>query len=313
MKKVGILGILILVGIIGFFVWWLRGNSPVNKKDTAEKVFVVEDGEAIRSVGNNLKEEGLINDAIVFFLYVKQNNLDKKIQAGDYKLSPSMSLKEIMEQLVSGRVDVWVLYKEGLRSEQLGEILQEEGLVNYDEETWLPVLKENEGYLFPDKYLIPATADVQTVVSIMRNNFDTRTSDAGITVTPQIVTLASLIERESRGDAEKPIIAGILTNRLNDDMGLEVDATLQYIVDPKDGKWWLSPTGKEKTIDSPYNTYKYRGLPPGPIANPGIESIKAAANPASTPYYYYIHEPDGTVHYARTLSEHNNNVNKYLR
>lgn len=313
MKKVGVLGVLILVGIVGFVVWWLRGNSPVDKKDTAEKVFVVEDGEAIRSVGNNLKEQGLINDAIVFFLYVKQNGLEKKIQAGDYKLSPSMSLKEIMDQLVSGRVDVWVLYKEGLRSEQLGEILEEEGLVNYDEETWLPVLKENEGYLFPDKYLIPATADVQTVVSIMRNNFDQRTADAGVTVTPQILTLASLIERESRGDNEKPIIAGILTNRLNDDMPLQVDATLQYIVDPKNGKWWLSPTGQEKTIDSPYNTYKYIGLPPGPIANPGIESIKAAANPASTPYYYYIHEPDGTVHYARTLTEHNNNVDKYLR
>lgn len=255
MNKLAVLASIILIGIFGFLIWWHGGTAAVNKKDTTPRVFVVEDGEAIRSVGNSLKQEGLINDPVVFFLYVKQHNLDKKIQAGDYKLSPSMSLAQIMKQLISGRMDVWVLFKEGLRSEQLGEVLSQ-NLTNYDATTWLPVLKENEGYLFPDNYLIPANADVNTVVSIMRNNFNKRTSDAGVTVTPKIVILASLIERESRGDTEKPTIAGILNNRLQDGMPLQVDATLQYIVDPKNGKWWTPPTGAERSVHSPYNTYK---------------------------------------------------------
>ena len=311
MKKLLVLFGLILIGFIGFLVWWKNGAGPVNSADTTQKVFVIVPGAPIRGIGNDLKEQGLIRDPVIFFLHVKKNNLDKKIQAGDYKLSPTMNLAEVIEQLTTGRMDVWVQVKEGVRAEEIAEILEEQ-LPNFDE-SWISVLKENEGYLFPDTYLVPAQADVAMIISIMRGNFDTKTAEVGIIPTPQIVTLASLIERESRGNEEKPTIAGILTNRIRDGIPLQVDATIQYGKGNKNRWWPIIEVSDYQGFQSTYNTYLITGLPPGPISNPGIESLKAAANPASTPYYYYIHEPDGLVHYAKTVSEHNNNVNKYLR
>jgi UPF0755 protein len=315
MRRLVLLVAIVAVVLIGFFIWWSNGLKPVNSADTSAKMFLINPGTNVRQIGNNLKKEGLIRDPVIFFLYVKKEGLDKKIQAGDFRLSANMSIPKILEQLQSGTVDIWVTIPEGLRAEEIAAILK--GKMPLYDESWEALLIENEGYLFPDTYLIPRDADGERVVSILRNTFFNKVADLGLTETSpnlaSVVTMASLIERESRIDSEKPLIASVIQNRINDGMSLDIDATLQYIVGEKDGKWLSVPTGEEKKINSLYNTYTNVGLPPGPICNPGIGAIAAALNPAESEYYFYIHDTNGQVHFAKTNSEHNANVSKYLR
>ena len=295
------------------FGYWTMGNVAVNPKDTSQKIFVISRGESIREIGNSLKKEGLIRDSVVFFIYLKLKNQDKNIQAGDYRLSPSMSLPKIVENLNHGILDIWVTIPEGLRAEEIAE-LYEKNLPSYDS-SWRASLIANEGYLFPDTYLIPKDADVPMVISMMRNNFNKKIGEIGLSPEspsiPKLIKIASLIEREAITDEEKPLISGIIKNRLDLGMGLDIDATLQYAKGKVGGKWWSVPTGDDRKIVSSYNTYLNPGLPPTPIANPGIEAIRAAANPQDTPYLYYIHAK-GKIYPARTIQEHNANVQKYL-
>lgn len=312
MRKVVALVLFILVIVFCFF-WWNRGISAVNSKDTSEKVFVVEKGAGVRAIANKLKEQGLINDPIVFFLYIKKNGADKDIQAGSFKLSPSMNLEKVLSVLSHGTLDIWVTVPEGMRAEEIADILQKE-IPSYDE-SWREQLVVQEGYLFPDTYLISREADVETVLSTFRNNFDKKVADVGISdqqSLKKLVIIASMIEREAITDEEKPMIASVIANRLTRGMALDIDATLQYAKGKVGSKWWTVPTGADRQIDSLYNTYEYPGLPPGPISNPGIEAIKAAATPATSTYYFYIHDNDGKVHFSKTIEEHQKNINKYL-
>ena len=316
MHKLIVVIILAVVFFVIVSLWWQNGISAVNPKDAKVKLFVIPKGAAIRVIGNDLKSQGLIKDPVVFFLYIKQNGLDKDIQAGSYKLSPSMDLAKIMDTLGHGTLDIWVTIPEGLRSEEISEILEQE--IPSFQKIWIEFLKVEEGYLFPDTYLIPKDADVTTVISIFKNNFYAKIESIGLSKTDpelrKIVTLASLIEREALRDSEKAVIASVLYNRLNDGMALDIDATLQYAKGKNSsGKWWEVPTGVDRQIDSPYNTYKNPGIPPGPIANPGLEALRAAKNPATSGYYYYIHDHKGDVHFAKTFSEHNQNIQKYLK
>ena len=315
MKKSLILLILVIVFFGGVFIWWNNGIGAPDPKSQENKIFVINKGTAIRQVGNNLKEEGFIKDPVVFFLYVKKEGIDKEIQAGSYRLSPSMTLPEIMDTLQHGTIDVWVTVPEGYRAEEIAEVL-EESLTGYNP-SWVDELKKNEGYLFPDTYLIPHGADVESVISIMRANFDTKVASAGlsgISNLDEVVTIASLIEREAITDDEKALISSVIHNRLNDGMALDIDATLQYVKGKDEtGNWWSVPTGNDRRLNSPYNTYQNAGLPPTPIANPGIVAIEAAYNPDSSDYYYYIHDPEGQIHFAKNLDDHNSNVNRYLQ
>src|SRR3972149_9195625 len=291
MKKSSILFLCIVLVVVGFFIWWQNGNSAVSPDDTSSKVFVIQKGAAVRVIGNNLKEEGLIRDPVIYFLYIKKNGLEKSIQAGSYKLSPSMSLSQVVDTMLTGSIDVWVTIPEGYRSEQIGEVLAE-NLETFDE-SWIEKLKNEEGFLFPDTYLVPKDAEADTVISIMKNNFRSKLEAAGVDPDRSdildIITLASLIERESKTNEEKPNIAGILYNRLNIGMALQVDATIQYAKGTT-GSWWKPVTLDEyRSVNSSYNTYLNPGLPPTPKANPGIEAIKAAINPAKNSYFYYIH------------------------
>lgn len=312
MRKLAVFVLLIVIIIFGF-IWWNRGISAVNKSDTSEKMFVVEKGAGVRAIANKLKKDGLINDPIVFFLYIKKNGADKNIQAGDYKLSASMDLKKIVYTLSHGTVDVWITIPEGMRAEQIADILKSE-IPSYDE-SWRKSLIAEEGYLFPDTYLIPKDADVNTVISIFRNNFSKKIKDAGLEDNPNlenIIIIASLIEREAITNEEKPLISSVIANRLRQGMALDIDATLQYAKGKMGGKWWAVPQASDRQTDSLYNTYKYPGLPPGPISNPGIEALKAAANPATSNYFFYIHDLKGKVHFAKTIEQHQANINKYL-
>lgn len=314
MKRITIF-ILILVIFLGAgFVWYQNGLSPVDKTDKEQKSFVIPRGQALREIANNLKEQGFIKDPVAFFILVKLDGTDQSIQAGNFMLSPSMSAEEISEMLTKGVLDVWVTVPEGKRADEIADILQE-SIPSYDE-SWRAVLNKNEGYLFPDTYLIPRDATIEQVVDVMRGNFEVKyaainTSNTSLSK-EEIVTIASLLEREVKHPEDLEIVSSVIDNRLGIGMALQIDATVQYAKGKKGNNWWEPVTASEyKSVVSDYNTYLNPGLPPTPISNPGIKALEAAANPASTKYFYYISDKSGTNRYAETLDEHNENIERY--
>lgn len=315
MKRVTVLLVLLLVSVVGFFIWWKNGVSAVDPSSKISKIFIIRPGTDVREIGNSLKKEGLIRDPVVFFLYIKKEGLDKKIQAGDFRLSPNMSLTRIAQELQHGSLDIWVTIPEGMRADEIADILEKD-LPSYKPE-WRDSLNNNEGYLFPDTYLVPRDATVDTVISLMTNTFYTRVADIGLTKTStnlrRVVIIASLIEREAKTDEEKKMIASVIFNRLNEGMPLQIDASVQYALGKRGGKWWNPPSLADLKVNSSYNTYINIGLPPAPISNPGVAAIDAAVNPSTSPYFFYLHDSNGQVHFAKTLDEHNNNVAKYIK
>lgn len=314
MKRVyATVGILLILAAIGVS-WWINGTSAADKNNTAPKIFVIENGEGIRSVAKKLKDQGLIRDQVAFFLLTKQMGIDSKIQAGDYRLYPSMSAREIANEFTHGTSDLWVTVPEGHRAGEIAETLEEK-MPNYDP-SWDAVLEENEGYLFPDTYSFPKDADIDMIIKAFRDNFESKyqtldTSNTNLTK-EEIVTLASLIEREAKHDEDRPIISSVIHNRLDERMSLDIDATIQYALGNSQ-KWWptLTDSGSNLVPQSPYNTYTHAGLPPGPISNPGIESLRAAINPSKTVFLFYITDGSGTNRYGRTLAEHEANIERY--
>lgn len=317
MKRIVALVVVLVVIIFGLLLWWTNGMSVSDTNDKTSRRFLILPGVTVREIGTNLKKEGFIKDPVVFFLFVKLNGFDRGIQAGDYQLSPSMSLQELTNALNHGVQDIWVTFPEGMRAEEYAVILSNK-IPSYDP-SWEALLKAENGYLFPDTYLVPRDATIEQVILQLKDIFYKKIGDLGLSRDSsnlsKIVITASLIEREAKTDQERFVIAGIINNRLSDGIALQIDATLQYIngFDEQKNRWWGSVEATDKKLDSLYNTYLYTGLPPGPIANPGLESLKAAANPADTSYYYYLHDSSGKIHYARTLAEHNENVRKYLQ
>lgn len=322
MKKVSIF-IFITVLFFGIFLlWWNNGNSPVNKNDRSQKIFIVAKGAGIKEIANNLKEQGLIKDTVVFFLVVKKEGLEGKIQAGDFRLSPSMNTSEIAENLTHGTLDIWVTIPEGYRADQIADLLSK-SFSTYKSQ-WREELRNNEGYLFPDTYLIPKDTDIESIISILRNNFEKQYASIPNNnkyTKNQLVTIASLVEREAKHPQDRPLVASVIENRLDIGMGLQIDATVQFALanarcqafaDTRECTWWpKNLTLEDLKISSIYNTYRNTGLPPTPIANPGIEALKAAANPANTDYIYYITDRNGINRYGRTLEEHNANIQRY--
>lgn len=316
MNKLIIVIVFLVIVLSGSALWWKNGISSVNSTDKNSIIFVVEKGDGVREISNRLRSKGLIKSSVVFFLLVKQLGLDKEIEAGDFRLSPSMNAAEIAENLTHGTLDIWITIPEGKRATEIAEILQAK-IATYNS-TWKKTLVLNEGYLFPDTYLIPKDADIEMIVRQMKGIFDQKfavinTNNSRLTKS-QIVILASLIEREAITDNEKPIIAGILINRLNAGIALQVDATIQYAKGQNavNKKWWEPVTLEEyRSVISNYNTYLIPGLPPGPISNPGLEALRAAANPTNTDYLFYLHDKNRQIRYAKTLQEHNANIEKY--
>jgi UPF0755 protein len=316
MKRVYITLAILLVLLVIAFAWWTNGTSAVNSNDKTAKIFIIKNGQGIRTIAKDLKDQGLIKDQVAFFLLTKQLGLDSKVQAGSFRLNPSMNAREIANALTHGTMDIWITIPEGQRAGEIADVL-EKNMPNYDP-SWEAKLEENEGYLFPDTYLFPQEATIDTIIKTMRDNFDAKYSQLDTRNSnlskAEIVTLASLIEREARHAEDRPIVASVIYNRLNEGMKLDIDATLQYILGfQKDQKrWWKEGlTNQDKQLNSPFNTYKVAGLPPGPISNPGIASLKAALNPSSSPFFYYITDASGINRYAKTLEEHEANIEKY--
>lgn len=293
-------------------------SRPVSSESKSpDVVFEIREGDTATTVAKGLKDKNLIRSDTAFRFYLKSNNLEKNIHIGYFKLSPSMTFAEIAETFKgSGSQDVRVLIPEGFRNEEIARRLFRQ--LNLPEKDFLSLAKE--GYMFPDTYDFRVDASAEDIVDVMLKTFNSKASsaiqasDSELSET-EIITLASIVEKESRTDADRPIIAGILLNRLEIGQGLEVDATLQFLLGEGENGWWAHDSielVEAKNIDSPYNTYKYQGLPPSPINNPGLKSVQAVLNPQSSDYYYYLHEADGTPHYAETYEQHQANIANYL-
>lgn len=315
---VGLLGLTALVG----YAWYLM--QPTDPTSQATQQFVIPKGQSITVIGNRLAEAGLIKHGLIFRLVVQQRDLADKIQAGSFKLSPSMSVTEIALQLTQGTEDVWVTLLEGWRAEEIAEYLAAQELPSFDQEEFLTLVRTNstEGQLFPDTYLIPRESTAQQVYTLLTNTFETKVIDglqgeiaASQRPFDQVLVMASLVEREARDYQQMRHVAGILWNRIELGMALQVDATLQYAKGKRQGsaEWWVPPLAADKQIQSPYNTYLNPGLPPNPIANPSLNAVKAALDPLVVDDVFYLHAPSGEMYFAKTLDEHNANVAKYLR
>jgi len=319
MKKLIIFLIILVVIAISGFIFYKEGKLPVNKASEENTMFVIEPGEDLDSIINNLSKENLIRNRLVFYLLVKQKGIERKIQAGDFRLSQSMSAEEIADEFTHGTVDVWVTIPEGLRKEEIAEVMSKTFDISETEFNELAT----EGYLFPDTYLIPKNPSAQQIIDIMTANFDKqfdediqkKAREKGMT-DKELLTFASIIEKEANA-SDKQQIANIMYRRLEEDYPLQVDATVQYALGYQAGekRWWKKQTTFEDLkYDSPYNTYKYTGLPPAPISNPGRASIEAASNAdADTPYMFYLHDGNGNTYYAGTYEQHQSNIEKYLR
>lgn len=293
-----------------------------SEKRYEDRLFFVEKGEDFLSIAASLEEEGLISSKYSFIAYNVINRTFNKLQAGEYSLSSSMSVKEISEKLVKGDVAKRRLtIVEGWNMEDIGEYLEKENLCSKEEFLKLASRGENfnflgsvsnlEGYLFPDTYEILLREDCSDLISKMLGNFKEKIKSQNIEdkEISKIVNMASLIEKEVRTFEDKKLVSGVLWKRLEAGMPLQVDATIAYITGKKTSRISL----EELKIDSPYNTYKYKGLPVSPISNPGIESIAAAAYPEESDYWFYLSAPDGKTIFSRNLKEHNIAKNKYLK
>jgi len=290
--------------------------SPVGLSQE-EKVFVVQKGEGLSQVAQNLEKQGLIRNAFVFKIFGLTRGMAPKIQAGDFRLSPSMNNQQIMQALSHGTADLWITFPEGWRREEYGRRLAV-NLAGFDEPEFLRLTKNTEGQLFPDTYVFPKDASPAAVVKTLTANFTAKTKDLKLGQSSLI--LASIVEREALTDLDRPIIAGILLKRQQKGWALQADATLQYAaanvkcqISNVKCDWWPIVTGADKDINSTYNTYKYLGWPPGPIANPGLASMRAATTPQASDYWFYLSDAEGKIHYAATLAEHQQNIARYLQ
>jgi UPF0755 protein len=228
-----------------------------------------------------------------------------------------MRMADVASGLTHGTLDIWTTIPEGLRADEIADLLKTK-LPNYNE-SWRPILDANEGYLFPDTYLIPRDADVNTIATMMKNNFQTKydsvknTQTTALTET-QTIIIASIIEREAIFATDRPLVASVLINRLTLGMPLGSDPTVMYPLGYQaDTKtWWKKDlTVDDLVINSPYNTRKNAGLPPTAISNPGLSAIEAALAPSKTDYLYFFSDKQGHLHFATTIQGHNANIQKY--
>lgn len=265
----------------------------------------VPEGTTVRQTGEILSNEGAIVSPEAFALFA---TLFGGARYGSYVFTRPVSAIEVAWRVARGETGaplVKVTIPEGASSREIAALLSK-ALPGFDRERFIAVAVPHEGYLFPETYFFAPVASARTIVDAMRATFDDQAVSladdlalSGRSLT-DVVIMASLLEKEARLPETKSVIAGILWKRLDAGMLLQVDAVFGYIF----GTTTFSPSFEDLEVDSPYNTYKNLGLPPGAIANPGLESLRAAVNPVETPYLYYLTGIDGTMHYGRTFDEH---------
>lgn len=292
--------ILIAAFFVGFIIYFFVTISSTRSGE--EKEFTVETGQSTREIAENLQKQGLISSAIVFNIYAKLRA--ELIQVGVYKLSSGQNMKELLGILSAGKASAYlVTIPEGWRVTQIDEELAKKKVINAGDLT--KIASADEGYLFPDTYRFLPNSDPHEIKKEMMDNFKKKT--AGLNVTRQTIILASIVEREAKFDEDRPKIAGVYLNRLEKNMKLEADPTIQYAK----GSWEPIKLSDYKNVISPYNTYLNQGLPPGPICNPGLKSIEAVLYPQKDDYLYFFHKSDGHAVYSTTAEEHAENLKKY--
>jgi UPF0755 protein len=306
--------------ILGYTFVDRQLHQPANA-GSGKVRFVVPLGATFHQVADTLHRAGLIDSVLVFDLYARYRHLDRSVEAGAYELSRNLTATEILKELQTARPEeIFITIPEGFTVQKTAAKLDKDGLIKgkaYLEAVNTgkfdyPFLKDRpaganlEGFLFPDTYLVPKNATATQLVSLQLKQFginwnSTRkaAADERKLNVFQIVTLASLIEREARFDDDRPKVASVIYNRLKIGMYLQIDATVLYAK----GAWQERVTLDDRKVESPYNTYLHPGLPPGPIASPGLKAIDAALHPAQTEYIFYLSDPQGHNHYAKTNAE----------
>lgn len=308
----------IIISILGVLVWTIFFTKDLFSEK--EVIFHIEKGESSREIALDLEKEGLIKWGPIFRLYVLTIGVSGNLQAGTYQLSSSMNIPEIVEKFVKGEIaEEKITIIEGWNLRNIGFYFENKGMFQA-EELWELVgfpldPQSQEGYLFPDTYLIRKDASLEEIVKKMQDNFEKKLapyqneiSAAGLTLS-EVIIMASLVEKEVKTREDKEIVAGIFWKRIKIGQPLESCATIAYIKGIDQWRYSFEDT----RIESPYNTYLNFGLPPGPISNPGLESIEAVLHPKSSDYWYYLSTLDGETIFSKTLEEHNIAKVKYLK
>ncbi|OGL66746.1 hypothetical protein A2856_03200 [Candidatus Uhrbacteria bacterium RIFCSPHIGHO2_01_FULL_63_20] len=281
--------------------------------DTAAASFTIEPGATVKTVAAGLEREGVIRGAFGFELFARVTRTAESFKAGTYQLRRPMSYASAIATLtVATRAqEVELTIPEGLTARRIGELVRA-ALPHVTAREWEIASEGLEGRLFPDTYRFRFDATVEDVVTKMQETLDRRLAENGVAkddAFPRILILASIIEREVRSSEDMKLVADVFRKRLDIGMALQADSTVNYVTGGDDP----SVSYEDLKIDSPYNTYKHPGLPPGPISNPGMNAILAAAQPEPNPYYYFLTTPEGEVKYARTFEEHQLNRARYLK
>lgn len=296
----------------------------------ASRIVVIPPGASTWQIGERLAQAGVIRSPRALVVAARLRGASGRLRHGEYALAPTQSALHIVDILSRGQGLLHrVTIPEGYTIRQIADALASARLVQRDRFVDLatrrgrsftrPMLADLpidslEGYLFPDTYHLPRSLDEEAVIGAMLDRFDQAVGPSihaaararGLTL-HQLLTVASMVEREAQVPSERAVIAGVIYNRLAQGMRLEIDATVLYAL----GRHKDTVTLADLAVDSPYNTYRREGLPPGPIANPGVASMTAAASPIQTPYLFYVLRPDGTHHFSRTLAEHQAAVRRY--
>lgn len=308
--------------------------TPVDRDNMETVEFIVAKGQGVKEISWQLEDARLIRSAWWFQAYVWYKKQGSALQAGKYALGRNFNVPEIVGTITGGKVilnEIRITFPEGFTEKQIQSRLVEQGIgsagamgdetigdyqVQYKFLSDAPVSASLEGFLFPDTYIFERDNAKSAVIKKFLDNFDKKlTPDLREQISRQgkkiydVIILASIVQQEAIGEEDMPLVAGVFASRLRIGMALESDATINYVTNKKDRQ----PLYEDLKIKSPYNTYLNRGLPPGPIANPGIAAIKAAINPAATDYLFFLHPLDGPTVFSKTLSEHNQNKAKYLK
>jgi len=323
MKKVLLILSFSLTPIIIFsLLWFLIG--PVGNSDKLE-VFTVPQETGNFSVVDSLYEQKFIRNKSAFNFLLQNLARGKEVKSGGYRLSQKMNAWQVLEK-ITGKQDLfWLTISYCPRKEQVGEKLaQTLGWGQEQLNNWNSLYKKDnseyfEGVYYPDTYMLPADESPEQISKRFLGNFNEKfapLSDGFLAKNIKWTTglkIASLIAREAAGAQDMKLISGIIWNRLNDGMPLQIDATMQYTLGKnEDGSWWGNIDISQKQSDSPYNSYKYKGLPPTPICSPSVTAIEAALNPEETDCLFYLHDSSSQIHCAKTYQEHLSNIRKYL-
>ncbi|MEI6316426.1 MAG: endolytic transglycosylase MltG [bacterium] len=307
--------ILSLILVIFFVAISFTTTAPQNF--TSGGIITISEGESLKEVASDLAQHGYIRSSFVFTNLVILSGKQNYLSPGDYYFEKPISVFGVAYQIAKGEhhLDpIKITIPEGKNISETAQIFKSK-LSEFDTKIFESQGNQYEGYLFPETYFEYPRANALSILSEMRTMFKTeaepiiKKENTSNRNERDIVIMASLIEKEAKGADDRAIIAGILWNRIERQIPLQVDATVAYAKNIPENALQKGDT----SFDSPYNTYIYRGLPPGPISNPGILALQAAIHPANTAYLYYIHDKYGNIHYAKTYVEHQQNINKYLR